>query len=214
MSSNVNQYYPTPPEAAIPLVQWLDGRGVNPLGNVIDPAAGRGALPMFLSPLGGNWHTYEIQGQFKPDLEALPSVASVTVGDSLSREWPEGTAIVANPPYGKILSRFVDKIHGHCRANKTLGAVLTRATWWGESRRGALYRPDVLLWIAGRISFTGDKNFDTSTHCWAVWLPTPSDSTEVIWLPKGVPEKAQTLAHLRMLGIDQHQLDMFDGGSA
>ena len=47
MSDNPTQYYPTPPEAVIPLREWLVDE--LPLrAQMIDPCAGRGALPLFM----------------------------------------------------------------------------------------------------------------------------------------------------------------------
>jgi len=206
----VNQYYPTPPEAVLPLLHWFYRRGVDSLGDVVDPAAGMGALPLWLAPLGAHWHGYDIDPRFREALDEMPGVKSVSINDSLSRLWPPNSHVIANPPYGRELLRFVHRIQEHCRYYHSLGAVLTRVTWWGEGDRGAVYSPDVLLWIEGRLSFTADGHSDTSSHCWAIWLPEPSDSTEIEWVPKGKPTVEQQKEHRRMLGIPDHQLELFE----
>ena len=209
MIGGVNQYYPTPPEAALPLLYLFYRRRVTALGDVVDPAAGRGALPLWFAPLGGAWHCYDIDVAHEPALKGLEDVKSVTIGDAMNYVWPHHSHVIANPPYGGELIRFVHRIEEHCRYWKTWGAVLTRASWWGETKRGRVYSPDILLWIEGRISFTADGHSDTSSHCWAIWLPKPSDTTEVEWAPRGKPTVEQQKEHRRMLGIPDNQLELF-----
>jgi hypothetical protein len=208
-----NQYYPTPPEAVLPLLHWFYRRRVEGLGDIIDPAAGMGALPLWLAPLGGAWHAYDIDGRFREELESVPGVSSVHIGDSLSRLWRPDSHVIANPPYGSELLKFIHRIEEHCRYWHTIGAVLTRVTWWGEGERGKTYSPDVLLWIEGRLSFSADGHSDTSSHCWAIWLPQPSDTTEIEWVGKGKPTVEQTKEHRRMLGIPDHQIELFEEDS-
>ena len=211
MIGGVNQYYPTPPEAVLPLLHWLLRRGVTALGDVVDPAAGMGALPLWLAPLGAHWSVYDIDGRFRDTLEGQAGIRSVSIDDSLTRLWPPHSHVVANPPYGRELIRFVKRIEEHCRYWHTLGAVLTRVTWWGEGDRGRTYKPDVILWIEGRLSFTADGHSDTSSHCWAIWLPQPSDTTQIEWVPRGKPTVEQQKEHRAMLGIPDHQIDLFEG---
>tara|TARA_R110002020_G_scaffold23738_4_gene78922 strand:- start:5768 stop:6409 length:642 start_codon:yes stop_codon:yes gene_type:complete len=210
MIGGVNQYYPTPPEAVLPLLQWLRKEAV-PLGDVVDPAAGMGALPLWLAPLGAHWTVFDIDGRFRSTLERQAGVGTVSIEDSLARLWPPHSHVVANPPYGRELVRFVHRIEEHCRQWHTIGAVLTRITWWGEGNRGRTYKPDVLLWIEGRLSFTADGHSDTSSHCWAIWLPEPSNTTQIEWVPRGKPTVEQQKEHRAMLGIPDHQIDLFKG---
>lgn len=205
-----NQYYPTPPEAALPLLDWLHGRGIDSLGDVVDPAAGMGALPTWLAPLGAAWHCFDVDARFGPSLSEAPGVCSVRLQDSLTRLWPEHSHVIANPPYGSELLKFIHRIAEHARYHRSLAAVLTRITWWGEGDRGRVYRPDVLLWIEGRLSFTADGHADTSSHCWAIWMPERTDSTVIEWVPRGKPTAQQRRDHRRMLGLPDNQLDLFD----
>jgi len=210
MIGGVNQYYPTPPEAVLPLLHWFMRSGVTNLGTVVDPAAGMGALPLWLGPVCADWRAYDIDPRFRDALGEVPGVQSVSIEDSLSRLWPPNSDVIANPPYGRELIRFVHRIHEHCRYYHRLGAVLTRVTWWGEGDRGRVYRPDVILWIEGRLSFTADGHVDTSSHCWAIWLPEPTDTTQIEWVPRGKPTVEQQKEHRAMLGIPDHQIDMFE----
>ena len=208
MIGGVNQYYPTPPEAVLPLLDWVVSRDVGALVSAVDPAAGTGALPLWLAPLGAHWSVYEVDGRFRAALEGQAGIRSVSINDSLTRLWPPHSHVVANPPYGRELVRFVHRIEEHCRHWQTLGAVLTRVTWWGEGDRGRLYSPDVLLWIEGRLSFTADGHADTSSHCWAIWLPEPSDTTQIEWVPRGKPTVEQQKQHRAMLNIPDRQIDL------
>ena len=210
MIGGVNQYYPTPPEAVLPLLYWFYRRRIDALGDVVDPAAGMGALPLWLRPLGAHWHAYDIDARFREPLEEMLGVESVSIYDSLSRLWPPHSHVIANPPYGRELIKFVHRIEEHCRYYHSVGAVLTRVTWWGEGDRGRVYKPDVILWIEGRVSFSADGHSDTSSHCWAIWLPQPSDSTQIEWTPKGKPTVEQQKEHRRMLGIPENQLELFE----
>lgn len=211
MIGGANQYYPTPPEAALPLLHWLHRRRVDALGDVVDPAAGMGALPLWLAPLDAAWHVYDIDERFRAPLGEVPGVRSVSIEDSISRLWPPNSHVIANPPYGSELLRFIRRIEEHCRYYRTLGAVLTRITWWGEGDRGATYSPDVLLWIEGRLSFTADGHSDTSSHCWAIWTAERGDTTEIEWAPRGKPTVEQQKEHRAMLGLPDHQLELFGG---
>ena len=210
MIGGVNQYYPTPPEAVLPLLYWFYRRRIDALGDVVDPAAGMGALPLWLRPLGAHWHAYDIDARFREPLEEMLGVESVSIYDSLSRLWPPHSHVIANPPYGRELIKFVHRIEEHCRYYHSVGAVLTRVTWWGEGDRGRVYKPDVILWIEGRLSFSADGHSDTSSHCWAIWLPKPSDSTQIEWTPKGKPTVEQQKEHRRMLGIPDSQIELFE----
>ena len=209
MIGGVNQYYPTPPEAVLPLLHWFMRKGLTSLGQVVDPAAGMGALPLWLAPLSADWTVFDIDGRFRSALEEKAGICSVSINDSLTRLWPPHSHVVANPPYGRELIRFVHRIEEHCRYWNTLGAVLTRVTWWGEGDRGRTYKPDVLLWIEGRLSFTADGHADTSSHCWAIWLPQASDTTEIEWTTRGKPTVEQQKEHRAMLGIPDNQIELF-----
>lgn len=214
MIGGANQYYPTPPEAALPLLHWLHRRRIDALGDVVDPAAGMGALPLWLQALGAHWHCYDVEERFRVSLDETPGVRSVSIQDSLSRLWPPNSHVIANPPYGAELLKFVHRIEEHCRYYHTFGAVLTRITWWGEGDRGLTYKPDVMLWIEGRLSFTGDGHSDTSSHCWAIWTAERTDTTRIEWVPRGKPTVEQQKDHRRMLGIPDNQLELFEGDDA
>ena len=204
--SNPTQYYPTPPEAVIPLREWLDQQLPDAGTNLLDPCAGRGALPLFI---GGphRWRCLELLSAFRADLMAVPQVDDVRGLNALHARWPPWH-VVANPPYGRELVAFAERIAVHCRKHRVIGAMLSRVTFWGEGTRSDL-DPDLLLWIRGRISFTGDGKADSSSHCWAIWLPLPGDGTRVRWCDKGTPTDEEVAAWRAMLGLEGSQIGLF-----
>ncbi len=206
--SNPTQYYPTPPEAVIPLREWLDEQLPDAGADMLDPCAGRGALPLFIGGLH-RWHCLELLGAFKADLMAVPQVEEVRGLNALHARWPPWH-VVANPPYGRELVAFAERIAEHCRKHKVIGAMLSRVTFWGEGRRSEL-DPDLLLWIRGRISFTGDGKADSSSHCWAIWDSVPRAGTSVVWVDKGTPSDDEIAQWRGMLGLEGSQIGLFGG---
>ena len=205
MSDNPTQYYPTPPEAVIPLREYLRDV-IEPSASMLDPCAGRGALPLWLGS-GYRWQAIEVLPQFADELSDVQRVRSVWTGSALARAWPP-FHVVANPPYGRELEAFAVRIEAHARRFHVLGAMLSRVTWWGEGTRSAL-KPDVLLWMRGRVSFTGDGKADTSSHCWAIWLPQPQARTLVTWCDKGTASDGEVAQWRAMLGLEGNQLGLF-----
>ena len=207
-----SQYYPTPPEACGPIVDYLSV-ALTPGQEILDPAAGRGALPLFMRDLGARWHLIELLDEFKPDLMRVPGAASVRIADSLREEWPRSACVVANPPYGRELEGFVDRIWTHARKFRVFGAVLTRITWWGEGDRGVRWRPDCLLWIRGRLSFTADGKADSSSHCWAIWDSLPCPETRVQWCDQSQATARERALQRKMLGLEGAQIGLFEAPS-
>ena len=210
VSDNPTQYYPTPPEAALPLVRRL--RDVlAPGAPILDPCAGRGALPLWFGA-AHTWDCFELLPAFKAGLLAIPQVRQVFCLNALTASWPP-LAVVANPPYGRALGDFAARIAGHSRLHGVVGAMLSRVTWWGEGERSDL-APDVLLWLRGRISFTGDGRCDSSSHCWAIWLPVPRDVTAVEWVDRLAPDDAQVAQWRAMLGLEGYQMSLLSADVA
>jgi len=207
MSDNPTQYYPTPPEAVIPLREWLRPR-ISQGVDLLDPCAGRGALPLFMGK-GHRWQALEMLSGFSDDLRAIDQVVEVKNCNALRHPWAP-YHVIANPPYGRELGEFAERIAAHARKYEKIGAMLSRVTWWGEGRRSDL-APDVLLWIRGRISFTGDGKADSSSHCWAIWLPIGEGGTRVKWCDKGTPSDQECEQWRSMLGLEGSQLGLFGG---
>ena len=207
MSRNAYDYYPTPPEAALPLMEFIKESGVE-FSAALDPAAGSGALPRWLEPLGAQWEVQELCSEWYPTLSETPGVRLVTTGDSLSELW-SGIPVVANPPFGKLLVRFMHRIHDHCRKHKVFGAVLVPAPWWGEGKRAEMWQPDCLLWITGRMRFKITESQVPTTHVWSIFMPEPLESTRISWACPGAPTSDQRAMHHKMMKFDPFQLELF-----
>jgi len=207
VSRNAYDYYPTPPEAALPLMDFIRAHNVE-FKSALDPAAGSGALPRWLEPLGAKWEAQELCAEWYQTLADTPGIGLVTTGDSLSELW-SGVPVVANPPFGKLLVRFMKRIHDHCRTHKVFGAVLVPAPWWGEGERAASWQPDYLLWITGRMKFKLTESTVPTTHVWSIFMPEPLKETRVCWAEPGAPSSEQRCLHHKMMKFDPFQLELF-----
>ena len=206
MGHRAVDYYPTPACAARALVSDIAKTCPDGLDAIIDPAAGRGALPHWMSDLGASWYLMEMCEDFRPDLQRVGE--KVIICDSLSRVWDPLTHVIANPPYGKHLEPFVRRIHQHVRSYRTFGAVLMRLQWFddGDDRHVRL-RPDRILRLPWRVSYTG-KGSPSETHCWAIWLPTPNRITETVWAERPILSDADRDFHATMAGMHRNQLPL------
>lgn len=201
MDTQAVGYYPTPACAGKALVSFIEDQKVD-LGGafVLDPAAGRGALPLWLSPLGATWILYEQCSAFIPDLQSLSG--EVRCQDSLTEAWHPRSHVIANPPYGTLLEPFVAKIHAHTRRFGTFGAALIRLQWLDDGKdRHKRFRPDVILRLPWRVSYTGGGS-PTDTHCWAIWnCPGFGDGiTRTFWADRPAVSDREKAIHSAMAG--------------
>lgn len=181
MSRRPMDYYPTPPDTVAALHGWLRRAGwLGEASGWLDPAAGFGAL---LEGIPVAVRAIEMDPSREADLRRVAS--DVTIADALAVEWPENCCIVSNPPFN-LLDAFVARIFEHVRrpGRFVVGCVLTRVQWIDEGDRAAKWRPDIVLRMPWRQSFTGDGKADSTTHCWLVYLSGRGGSTAVEWLPR------------------------------
>ena len=196
-------YYPTPACAAKALMTRIRQLRIS-LTKIIDPAAGRGALPFWLEPLKAKWTTLEICKSFELDLKL--GGHNVVICDSLSEPWDTEFNIIANPPYGKHLEPFVEKIHNHCRENSVFGAVLMRTQWLDDGKdRHKRFKPDMILRLPWRVSYTG-KGSPSETHCWIMFLPKKRKHTRVDWADRPVLSQIEKDIHRSMANIPVSQI--------
>ena len=206
MATGPIDYYPTPACAARALVSDIKKTCKGGLGVIIDPAAGRGALPYWMVDLRATWYLFELHEGFQADLKRVGE--KVIICDSLKRIWEPLTNVIANPPYGKHLEPFVEKVHSHVRQYATYGAVLMRSQWLDDGKdRHKRFKPDRILRLPWRVSYTG-KGSPSETHCWVIWLPKKRRKTVTVWAerPKLSPKDVEF--HKMMADSDTGQLSL------
>ena len=211
MSRRPLDFYPTPPDVVKAVERWLDAQ-IWPIGGAwLDPAAGAGALLAGVKRFGQPLIAYEMD---RGRLQLLTDLADkVVIGDALEVDtWHPRANIIANPPYN-VLEPFVERVVSHCRKEDTLGLVLTRLQWLDDGdRRHERFRPDVVLRMPWRISFTGDGKTEATTHAWLVYMPSracPSLTTVLDWLPRPVVSSDAWEQH-RALAGSVPQLHLFE----
>ena len=188
MSRRPLDFYPTPPDVVKAVQRWLDHQIWCIGGPWLDPAAGAGALLSAVRRFAEPLVAYELDEGRRELLEDCAD--EVTIGDALElKRWHPRANVIANPPYN-MLEPFVERIVRHCREQDTLGLVLTRLQWLDDGdRRHLRYRPDAVLRMPWRVSFTGDGKTEATTHAWLVYLPPqacPSLRTVLEWLDRPV----------------------------
>ena len=210
MSRRPLDFYPTPPDVVKAVERWLDGR-LFPIGGPwLDPAAGAGALLAGVRRFGSPLVAYELDEMRREVLEGCAD--EVTVGDALEMEgWHPRANVIANPPYN-LLEPFVERIVKHCRRDDALGLVLTRLQWLDDGDdRHVRFRPDAVLRMPWRVSFTGDGRTEATTHAWLVYLPNRAipRGTVTEWLRRPVVS-SDAWEHHRNLAGSVPQLHMFE----
>jgi len=161
-------FYATPPSALAPLLDECPP----PMGLVIEPAAGDGAIVKVLLARGYRVWANELRRECLSDLRRLE--CSVTIGDWLTtaqEPWPEEPySIVTNPPFS-IARKFAEA----CLATQAqYVALLLRinveaSNPWRKFWEQHPWTHRVVLWK--RPSFTGHGT-DACNYFWAIWRRT------------------------------------------
>ena len=202
MSRRPLDFYPTPPDVVKAVERWLDSQIYNVGGHWLDPAAGAGALLDAVRRFASTLSAYELD-QGRRDVLA-GRCDSLRMVDALTLEhWEPGAHVIANPPYN-ALEPFVERLIAHCRQWHTIGMVLTRVQWLDDGKqRHKRFRPDVVLRMPWRISFTGDGKTEATTHVFLVYLPPqacPPLRTSLEWLERPPVSDSAWEAHKALAG--------------
>jgi hypothetical protein len=151
-----HDFYPTPAEVTRALVPEIADFPVT----IWDPACGDGAIALDARArrIHGRRHRHCAAGYGEGGIDFLTE--SVRRAD----------AIVTNPPFGKLASRFVE----HTLALEVpYIALLLNVNFWHAKARAALFdrrRPDAILPLTWRPDFTGSAR--PYFNCiWTVWRP-------------------------------------------
>lgn len=182
-----HDHYPTPRWVTEALVRYGDLRGWWPMGTVLDPACGEGAILDVMQGQALNTLGYEIhEGRAA---EAARRGHSVDAGDALARPlWGLCDAIVMNPPYSSEAGRFVHRAVAHMLAGGCMRVCALLYVSFAEpaADRGGLFRefaPDMLI-LPRRPKFDG-KGTNSTASAWFCWPGTGDRPGEgrILWLP-------------------------------
>jgi hypothetical protein len=184
-----NDYYPTPPEVTVALMDFLTGQGIE-FYDIWEPACGEGDMLQVLqryTPKEGHVVGTDIT-------HPHPMLRLDYIGHRQgTQEW-----VITNPPFslskGFITQALDDMDKG------TVGvAMLTKATFWNVARNLPLFnrrKPRWILPLTWRPQFDkrrwkGSDVYDPDLKsapmldmCWTVWYTNPDDITEYIPLQK------------------------------
>ena len=164
---NKTDFYATPPEVTVALLDFLYDKGMIEWGDVIwEPACGNGAmaevmLNKYYAVLGTDLH---------PQIPGRDSVDFLT--SNRECDW-----IITNPPFSKA-TEFIThalKVGKPC-------AFLLKSQFWHAKYRLDLFRenpPAYMLPLTWRPDFLyGAKSGSPTMEClWTVWFPGMRDST-------------------------------------
>ena len=165
-------YYPTPPEATIALLNFLE----IPSGSHIwEPACGGGHMVRAMESKG-----YIVTGT---DIQ--------TGNDFFNTETPENTDwIITNPPFS-LAAEFIEE----CYKREKPFALLLKSQFWHAKKRYQLFqkhKPDFVLPMTWRPNFMWEKLGNTSPLMdviWCVWK-YPYNAAAPLYEPLLKPEVA------------------------
>lgn len=161
---NKSDYYPTPEDCTITLVDYLN----IPKGSTIwEPACGQGHMSRALEQCG-----YRV---ISTDIEDYG--CGYDVEDFLQSSGKECDWIITNPPFS-LSSQFIEK----AISLKKPFALLLKSQYWHSKNRMSLFnkhRPMYVLPLTWRPDFEfGKRGGSPTMECiWTVWGENPSDST-------------------------------------
>lgn len=160
-------YYPTPPEATIALMEFLHDIGLPECASTIwEPACGDGAMSKVLESYGYNVISTDIRhtGYGKGGIDYLEDV-----------HYP-CSAVITNPPFNQS-SDFIVKAIGQA----PLVAMLLKSQYWHASKRTSLFKkypPAYVLALNWRPDFLNKERGGAPTmEClWTVWIQGNTDT--------------------------------------
>lgn len=178
-----NDFYPTPPEPVIALLEaeWSMLRAHSG-GRVWEPACGDGAIARVLEG-----HGFEVAGS------DLVGRGYGRLLDFLQAKKALAPAIVTNPPYG---SRLPEKFLRHAMTLKVgYVALLLKATYWHAAERLPLFGahpPAAVYPLSWRVDFLG-RGAPTMDVTWFVWRSHQPGHTAFRPLPRPAGEQTADL---------------------
>lgn len=148
-----NDFYPTPPECTIALIDFLEKHFLLRKKDIIwEPACGNNAMVDVFKKRGYNVHATDIQqGQ-----------NYLTGSLACDFDW-----IITNPPFS-LSKEFIEK----SIAERKPFALLLKSQYWHSSKRRKLFeehQPTYVLPLTWRPDFTGEGG-SLLDMMWVVWI--------------------------------------------
>lgn len=168
-------FYPTPPDATVALLNWLERRELLAADHRIwEPACGQGHMAKVFAERG-----YDVDATDLFDDSYGTGGVDFLSADDRDVDW-----VITNPPF-KLAIDFADRIIDL----NVGGALLLKSQFWhAASRRSHFWAspPAAVLPLTWRPDFLmGAKGSSpTMDVLWTVWLPKHSGPTEYEPLPR------------------------------
>lgn len=163
---NKTDFYPTPPDVTVALLDFLESRGLlRPRGTTIwEPACGSGEMVRAMIDRGYN--------VYYSDLYPVP--ADMKSVDFLATKTSPGSWIITNPPFSQA-----DAFIQHALELQTPCAFLLKSQFWHAQKRldnFRLYPPAYVLPLTWRPDFLWGAKSGSPTMevLWTVWHGRPA----------------------------------------
>lgn len=166
-----NDFYPTPPECTIALIDFLENHFLLRKGDSIwEPACGNNAMVDVFKKRG-----YVVHGT---DIEQGQNYLTGSLGEDF--DW-----IITNPPFS-LAKEFIEK----SIAEGKPFALLLKSQYWHSSKRLKLFKdhqPAYVLPLTWRPDFTGEGN-SLLDMMWVVWI---GKSLVTTYIPLSKSQKSE-----------------------
>jgi SAM-dependent methyltransferase len=173
------------------LANWIKKHLPTPT-SILDPACGYGELLQHIDA------DEKFGIDITPDFRSSCNKRGIKFqeADSLGVDWPEVDIIVSNPPFSLLddfAARIIDKtFESDCHA-----FILTSVQWIDDGRRRERLekcKPNRILRMPKRLSFTGDGKSGPTTYCWMVYDGSePEDAIPTEWLEMPKDHEAEAV---------------------
>jgi hypothetical protein len=163
-----HDYYPTPPECTIALMDFIHEIGADPM-TVWEPACGDGAISKVIESYGHQVISTDLNeyNYGTPGVDYLKLING-----------PECDAIITNPPFN-LSEEFIRKASN----DAGLVAMLLKSQYWHSKNRLKLFEthpPAYVLPLTWRPNFAPDKgSAPTMEVHWTVWIKGQTDTRYV-----------------------------------
>jgi hypothetical protein len=179
---NATDFYPTPPDVTVALLDFLEKKGVIKRGqSILEPACGTGEMVRAMEARG-----YDV---YYSDIKPAGPMADTLPRDFLKQVSTHCTWIITNPPFSSA-EAFIR----HAMDMGRPCAFLLKSQFWHAKRRLPLFRrytPSYILPLTWRPDFLNGSKSGSPTMevAWSVWVPWVLPTAQYIPLER--PQEVQ-----------------------